>query len=445
MPGRGGPPPHQQQYGQYGGNQGYGQQYGGPSGYGGYGQQQQQQQYGNFQQQQGYYGQQQQNPQGQFQQQPGRQYQQQPQQQFNHYQPPQQQQQQHEPSSYSSRPTNRNPGMRPPNLQPAQSSYGSNKTALNSNGSTSSGRTPTASSFPQQQGRQQQSLRTNRGFASPEPSPTGKGQGQEQQQPQAPSSGNSSTGYGTSLWNKMLAAKEVINATITGEERWADSDDSDHEGESHVARVLREYVEKKEDAAMAEQIAQMELSMSQQQHQQQQYSGGVSNGSVGSTTKNQSLRDALRKDHSSFTSNSSGDDHYSRSLRSRGMDDRDSNQSGNNSSGGGINLMNRFRAASDASRNDALNKLEGRGQGDALQAQISHLGSTSPRGQRGGGGGGGGGGLSPSAAGGDRYGATSPSNMSYSSSSNSLREAYQNRNRSNTTQHQQHGSGGRYF
>ncbi|KAG0238782.1 hypothetical protein BGW42_002648 [Actinomortierella wolfii] len=420
-PGRGVLPPNQQQYGQHGGNQGYGQQYGGNGGYGDYGQQQRQ---GYFNQQQPY-----------SQNQPIRQYQQH--QQYNQYHP----QQQYTPSSsYSSRSSNRSQGLRPPDLLPQSLSASSNATthssstsSNNSSSNVGSARSPT-SPYSQQQPnqRQQQSLRTNRGFASPEPSPTGPAQGQ---QPQQATSSATTTGYGTSLWNKMLAAKEALNATISGEERWPDSDDSDYEGESHVARVLREYAEKKEEAAVAEQIAQMELS-------QQQYDGSGSIGSA-SGAKNQSLRDALRKDHSSFaSSNASGDDYYSRSLRSRGMDDRDSNQSGSSGggSGVGINLMNRFRAASDASRSDALNKLEGRGQGDAFQAQVSHLGSTSPRGQRGGGRG-----LSPTSAGDDRYGANSPSSGSYSSTSNSLREAYQSRNRSNTTQHQHYGSSGKYF
>ncbi|KAF9963530.1 hypothetical protein BGZ65_002550, partial [Modicella reniformis] len=63
---------------------------------------------------------------------------------------------------------------------------------------------------------------------------------------------------GTTLWNKFRAARDVINATISGEERWPDSDDSDYEGESHVSRVLREYADKKESQEIAAKIAELD-------------------------------------------------------------------------------------------------------------------------------------------------------------------------------------------
>ncbi|KAF9917150.1 hypothetical protein BGZ65_013010, partial [Modicella reniformis] len=66
------------------------------------------------------------------------------------------------------------------------------------------------------------------------------------------------TSAGTTLWGRLKAAKDVINATITGEERWPDSDDSDYEGETHVSRVIREFADKKEEEDLAAKIAELD-------------------------------------------------------------------------------------------------------------------------------------------------------------------------------------------
>ncbi|KAF9940686.1 hypothetical protein BGZ67_007027 [Mortierella alpina] len=204
-------------------------------------------------------------------------------------------------------------------------------------------------------------------------------------------------GAGTTLWNRLKAAKEVINATITGEEKWPESDDSDYEGESHVTRVLREHADKKEDEEMAAKIAELDMMPT---------SGPGSKATgAGGTSRNQYLRDAVRKEPStpsiiSTTSSNEQEDYYGKSLRARGestgvradptersWSPASTSVSTNNSNNsyGSNNLTvssatrNRYRTTSDASRDDALSRLEGKSEGDKLAAHVNNLGSTSPR------------------------------------------------------------------
>lgn len=107
--------------------------------------------------------------------------------------------------------------------------------------------------------------------------------------------------------------------------------------------------------------------------------------------RNQYLRDATKKESApsiASSTSSGGDDPYSRSLRSRAdtgaqESDRSWSPSSNNTYGSNSNSLNvsgnRYRTTSDASRDDALSRLEGKSDGDRLNTQISHLGSTSPR------------------------------------------------------------------
>ncbi|KAI7830333.1 hypothetical protein BC939DRAFT_440226 [Gamsiella multidivaricata] len=210
---------------------------------------------------------------------------------------------------------------------------------------------------------------------------------------------------GSALWNRLRAAKDVINATITGEERWPDSDDSDHEGESHVRRVLREYADKKEAQEMAAKIAELELTPIVT----------VPTRS-GSLSRNR-LRDALghqRMDHhqttitsnaaasppnsansnSSMSSTSTTQNYYGQSLRARDESGHQSSHSEDSAPGSlrsgllspppapattNVRIGNRFRTSSDASLSKALGRLEGKRNQDALEAQVSHLGSTRAR------------------------------------------------------------------
>ncbi|KAF9944288.1 hypothetical protein BGZ70_004832, partial [Mortierella alpina] len=204
-------------------------------------------------------------------------------------------------------------------------------------------------------------------------------------------------GAGTTLWNRLKAAKEVINATITGEEKWPESDDSDYEGETHVTRILREYADKKEDEEMAAKIAELDMMPT---------SGPGSKATgAGSTSRNQYLRDAVRKEPStpsiiSTTSSNEQEDYYGKSLRARGestsaraeaaerswspasasvsTSNSNNSYSSNNLTVGSA-TKNRYRTTSDASRDDALSRLEGKSEGDKLAAHVNNLGSTSPR------------------------------------------------------------------
>lgn len=228
---------------------------------------------------------------------------------------------------------------------------------------------------------------------------------------------------GTALWNRMRAAKDAINVAITGEERWPDSDDSDHEGESHVSRVLREYSDKKK----IEELDRMPIA-----------SPLSSNGSTGSNYRNRTLRDAIRQEHginnssspapTSLASSASSSDYLVRSRRARGETGHQPSRSEDSSSAPSAPLRpirtreigqkpagtlspsaspasatlptptspntpsssssasletprigNRFRTSSDASLSAALGRLEGKRNQDALVAQVSHLGSTRAR------------------------------------------------------------------
>ncbi|KAG0054053.1 hypothetical protein BGZ83_012042 [Gryganskiella cystojenkinii] len=202
---------------------------------------------------------------------------------------------------------------------------------------------------------------------------------------------------GAVLWNKLKAAKDVINTAITGEERWPDSDDSDHEGESHVSRILRDYFDKNDEKEMAAKIAALEMTPVSAP-----LSKSPSNsGSLGYT------RDRLWRNASASrldNSSSSENEYMAPSLRGRGGDNggsghkilrsednsryrRPKASDGNNSMGRSISdgsnsvvkMGNRMRTSSDASRDEALSRLEGKRSQDAFVAQISHLGSTRAR------------------------------------------------------------------
>lgn len=202
----------------------------------------------------------------------------------------------------------------------------------------------------------------------------------------------------------------------------SDSDDSDHEGESHVSRVLREYSDKKK----IEELDRMPIT-----------SPLSSNSSAGSNYRNRSLRDAIRQEHgtnnnnsptpTSLASSASSNDYLVRSRRARGETGHQPSRSEDASSAPSAPLRpirtreigqkpagtlsppespasatlptptspntpssssasletprigNRFRTSSDASLSAALGRLEGKRNQDALVAQVSHLGSTRAR------------------------------------------------------------------
>ncbi|KAF9273512.1 hypothetical protein BGZ74_004748, partial [Mortierella antarctica] len=131
--------------------------------------------------------------------------------------------------------------------------------------------------------------------------------------------------------------------------------------------------------------------------------GSFQSSHSGSSGQNQYLRDAVCSTPTSPTSPTSpsgGQDYYgrpfraqgesnghqqsqsedtsSRRMRTRGESDASNTSSGNNTNNG-VSGFNRYRTASDASRDEALSRLEGKRTADVLNAQISHLGSTSPR------------------------------------------------------------------
>ncbi|KAF9402706.1 hypothetical protein BGX21_009059 [Mortierella sp. AD011] len=183
------------------------------------------------------------------------------------------------------------------------------------------------------------------------------------------------------IWNKLRAAKDVINATITGEERWPDSDDSDYEGESHVSRVLRELLDKKEADNVAAKIVELEMMDKVSAIPPPIPKRSASN-------RNRNIRDAFKRENSnSGSSNSSHGDVYEQSLRSRGENGHQASRSEDIMTNGGALTtngvsavrMNRFRTSSDASLSEALGRLEGKRNQDALVAQVSHLGSTRAR------------------------------------------------------------------
>lgn len=125
-----------------------------------------------------------------------------------------------------------------------------------------------------------------------------------------------------------------------------------------------------------------------------------------STSRNQYLRDAVRKEPATpsiiSTSSNEQEDYYGKSLRARGEStgvradpterswspasaSTSTNNSSNNYGSNNNNLTvssatrNRYRTTSDASRDDALSRLEGKSEGDKLAAHVNNLGSTSPR------------------------------------------------------------------
>ncbi|KAF9576119.1 hypothetical protein EC968_000187 [Mortierella alpina] len=249
----------------------------------------------------------------------------------------------------------------------------------------------------------------------------------------SPTATTAAQSTGTAIWNRLRAAKDVINATITGEERWPDSDDSDYEGESHVSRMLREYVDKKEAAEVAAKIAELEMTPFSSAPSTPLSSSGSLAKSLSSRGIHRSPPDTPRSDNgtsnhralrSSPSATSLRGDYYGHSMRSRGetghqlvpedgsksaptsMKSRTNNISNHNyttdsisleqnggirngptltkskSSGGPVGsskLGNRFRTSSDASLSEALGRLEGKRNQDALVAQVSHLGSTRAR------------------------------------------------------------------
>ncbi|KAF9578260.1 hypothetical protein BGW38_006038 [Lunasporangiospora selenospora] len=315
--------------------------------------------------------------------------------------------------------------MRPPDLNPnslypstngsngtpgnsSTSSYGSGSRTPTSSSSSfqdrmNGSKTPTASSF-QERMKERDRERQLREREERELAARGIREETRQETSQT-TAAPAAAGSGNTLWGRLKAAKEVFNATITGEEKWPESDDSDYEGESHVGRILRDRADKKEEQELAAKIAELELNP---------YASTSTTSSLSKATGTASRNDYLRKDYApstvSSTSSGDNDDHYTRSLRARGelpvntgpdLAERSwspsvssanttnsgqgygSNNSYNNNnnnnnlgvSGGG----NRYRTSSDASRDDALSRLEGKSQGDKLAAQVSHLGSTSPR------------------------------------------------------------------
>ncbi|KAG0347091.1 hypothetical protein BG004_000094, partial [Podila humilis] len=210
---------------------------------------------------------------------------------------------------------------------------------------------------------------------------------------------------GATIWNKLRAAKDIINTTITGEERWPDSDESDHEGcESHVTRVLREYQEKKEADEIARKISELEMSPYNSNSNQTLHKSPsqASFSSTSSSGRNPYLRDGGRKDYQGSPTSptaAGGQDFYGRPFRARGDSNANSNndhqpsrsedissrrmrsrgESDASNGSSGHSGFNRYRTASDASRDEALSRLEGKRTADVLNAQISHLGSTRVR------------------------------------------------------------------
>ncbi|KAF9919241.1 hypothetical protein BX616_010493 [Lobosporangium transversale] len=220
---------------------------------------------------------------------------------------------------------------------------------------------------------------------------------------------------GTTLLNKLRATKDVINDAIAGEERWPDSDDSEYGGESHVRRVLREYADKKETTQAAAKIAELEAipiiptksgSRSQNTRRMVRKENIINNVRAINTTNiinysispqaSPSATSGLPTPPSPLDMNS-----YSQHQRARGGNNvssrpEDSTKGRENSDRSLINdhqnnpinsnttlhppvRINRFRTSSDASLSEALGRLEGKRNQDALIAQVSHLGSTRAR------------------------------------------------------------------
>ncbi|KAG0375949.1 hypothetical protein BGX24_008467 [Mortierella sp. AD032] len=347
---------------------------------------------------------------------------------------PSQYQSQTQQPSYSSRGMNGNGagGRRPPDLDPNSlhsGGSGSGNGGGSYGSSSSTSRTPTSSSFQDRMAGSNSRTPTALSFQERMKERDREKQLKEREEREAaarsvhndsrdPGSSNgatpptsaqaSSTTAGSTLWNRLKAAKEVINATITGEEKWPESDDSDYEGETHVSRILREHADNQEEAEMAKKIAELEMTPYESSSKSSSLSratgasaaGGSDSGSsngYGNRSQYMRDRDTARKEPSSGNGGASGEDYYSRSLRARGaggdgttspsissMNSGVSNNSYGSSSSGGREpaSANRYRTTSDLSRDDALSRLEGKSQGDKLATQVSHLGSTTPRGGR---------------------------------------------------------------
>lgn len=236
---------------------------------------------------------------------------------------------------------------------------------------------------------------------------------------------------GTSLRKRFQFAKEAINTTISGEERWPGSDDSDFEGESHVSRVLREYTYKKEsnNKLLAPETPLSPISPLTPTTPRTPVIPERSESIV----KHQELREAIRKNIRVVTNpnvlsrSATGSSNHMSPVTpspttpgggmmeyqglllksrdrsghqpSRSVDGiRDGRSHDHNKAhgdavapvpGAGPTLAvptmingrpaNRFRTSSDASLNEALGRLEGKRNQDALLAQVSHLGSTRAR------------------------------------------------------------------
>ncbi|KAF9437558.1 hypothetical protein BGZ76_000266 [Entomortierella beljakovae] len=301
-------------------------------------------------------------------------------------------------SSYSSSRPN---GRRPSDLDSdskysgsSSNSYGGgSRTPTSSSyqdriGNGSSSRTPTATSF-QERMRERDREKQQRERGEREAAARSVREDPRIETPTPTTTTTASSGSGTTIWSRLRAAKDIVNATITGEERWPDSDDSDFEGESHVCRLLREHADKKEEQELAAKIAELDMTPVD------------GTGSLSRSTgagRNQYLRDeysSRKETGASISSSGSGDreDYYGRSLRAKGdhsgPDPNENTWSPSNNTAnsyGNSNLNanssgSRYRSTSDVSRDDALSRLEGKSQGDKLAAQVSHLGSTSPRGR----------------------------------------------------------------
>ncbi|KAI1308014.1 hypothetical protein EDD11_004350 [Mortierella claussenii] len=197
---------------------------------------------------------------------------------------------------------------------------------------------------------------------------------------------------GTALWNRLRAAKDVINATITGEERWPESDDSDYEGESHVKRVLREYADKKETEQVAAKIAELEMTpvtpirsgsnRNQQLRDMLRRQNSASNGGDSNSPPSSSLASPSSPSSDKYFyvhSVSAKDGSGHQASRSEDSLPSGSGNAVNNAPVTNVRIGNRFRTSSDASLSEALGRLEGKRNQDALVAQVSHLGSTRAR------------------------------------------------------------------
>ncbi|KAF9132622.1 hypothetical protein BGW39_011718 [Mortierella sp. 14UC] len=194
---------------------------------------------------------------------------------------PAQYQQSSSSSSYSSRGMNgaSSGGRRPPDLNSSSLHSGGGGGSGNSYGSSSSStsKTPTSSSFQERMAGSNSRTPTATSFQERMKERDREKQFREREEREAaarsvrddprdpgsntatPTSAQASSTAGSTLWNRLKAAKEVINATITGEEKWPESDDSDYEGETHVSRILREHADKREEAEMAKKIAELEM------------------------------------------------------------------------------------------------------------------------------------------------------------------------------------------